>query len=114
MTFLSTVSVLASSIVWLMSQLANVMFFLLQLLIISMTFCPSEPLQKLCTAEKRICTNPAFFQSEYSQKNMIGIILYGAHDALTLARLDSQTTCRKNYTRLDFSPAITIIAAKQT
>lgn len=79
MTFLSTVSVLASSIGWLMSELANVMFFLLQLLIISMTFCPSEPLQKLCTAEERIRPNPACFQSEYGEKNIVGNILYRAH-----------------------------------
>lgn len=79
MTFLSSLSVLASSIGWLMSQLANVMFFLLQLLIISMTFCPSEPLQKLCTEEEKICTKPACFQSKYGQKNMVGNILYRAH-----------------------------------
>lgn len=75
MTFLSTVSLLASSIGWLMSQLANLMFFLLQLLIISTTLCPSELLLKLCTAEQRTYTNPACFQdsfsrkSEYAQKN---------------------------------------------
>lgn len=79
MTFLSTVSVLASSIDWLMSQLANVMFFLLQLLIIGMTFCPSEPLQKLCTAEERNHTNPACIQSKYGQKNMFRNILYRPH-----------------------------------
>ena len=44
MTYLCGVLVLASSICWLMSQLASIMFFLLRLLIITLTFCPSEPL----------------------------------------------------------------------
>lgn len=75
MTFLSTVSVLVSSIGWLMSQLANVMFFLLQLLIISMTFCPSEPLQKLCTAEERTLFA---FRANAARKIRFGNILYRA------------------------------------
>lgn len=44
MTYLCGVLVLASSICWLMRQLASIMFFLLHLLIITLTFCPSEPL----------------------------------------------------------------------
>ena len=44
MTYLCGVLVLASSICWLMRQLASIMFFLLHLLIITPTFCPSEPL----------------------------------------------------------------------
>lgn len=79
MTFFSSVSVLASSIGWLMSQLANIMFFLLQLLIISMTFCPSEPLLKLCTTEQSTHTNPACFLASVEGANMDGIILYRTH-----------------------------------
>ena len=44
MTYLCGALVLASSICWLMSQLASIMFFLLHLLIITLAFCPSEPL----------------------------------------------------------------------
>lgn len=43
MTYLYGALVLASSICWLMSQLASIMFFLLHLLIITLTFCPYEP-----------------------------------------------------------------------
>lgn len=43
MTYLCGALALASSICWLMSQLASIMFFLLHLLIITLTFCPSEP-----------------------------------------------------------------------
>lgn len=43
MTYLCGGLVLAGSICWLMSQLASIMFLLLHLLIITLTFCPSEP-----------------------------------------------------------------------
>jgi len=43
MTYLFSALAFASSICWLMSQLASVMFFLLHILIITLTFCPFEP-----------------------------------------------------------------------
>lgn len=64
MTYLCGVLVLASSICWLMSQLASIMFFLLHLLIITLTFCPSEPLlMKLYLVEhdRLLIRTPACF-----------------------------------------------------
>lgn len=80
MTFLSTVSVLASSIGWLMSQLANLMFFLLQLLIISTTVplscCWNVGQQRRGLTQ----TLPAFKTASVERVNalgkMVGNILY--------------------------------------